>query len=121
METLTGRFGFTVIVTVLEVAGLPVLQARFDVMITYTWSPSAGINEYVAPVPAKTAFLNHSYDGVPPFTGAGVKVTDVPAHTLLAEGSIETLTSGFGFTTMMIVFEVAGLPSLQIRSEVIIT
>jgi hypothetical protein len=45
MDTLTGRFGFTVIVTVLEVAGFPVLQARFDVIITYTWSPFTGIKE----------------------------------------------------------------------------
>ncbi len=29
--TLAGRFGFTVIVTVFEVAGLPVAQVAFDV------------------------------------------------------------------------------------------
>ena len=43
IETLTGRFGFTVMVTVLEVAGLPVLHVISDVMITYTWSLFAGI------------------------------------------------------------------------------
>ena len=42
MVTLTGRFGFTVMVTVLDVAGLPVLQVISDVMTTYTWSLFAG-------------------------------------------------------------------------------
>ena len=32
MLTLAGRFGLTVIVTVFEVAGLPVTQVAFDVM-----------------------------------------------------------------------------------------
>ena len=41
--TLTGRFGFTVIVTVFDVAGLPVVQGAFDVRTTYTWSPVAGV------------------------------------------------------------------------------
>jgi hypothetical protein len=45
IETLTGSNGLTVKVTVPEVAGLPDLQARLEVMITYTWSPSAGIQE----------------------------------------------------------------------------
>jgi hypothetical protein len=34
MLTLTGRFGFTVIVTVFEVAGLPVGQVTLEVIIT---------------------------------------------------------------------------------------
>jgi len=42
IETLTGKFGLTVIVTVLELAGLPVAQVAFDVIITYTWSPLTG-------------------------------------------------------------------------------
>jgi hypothetical protein len=33
-ETLTGRFGFTVIETVLLVAGLPVAQVAFEVSTT---------------------------------------------------------------------------------------
>jgi hypothetical protein len=33
---------FTVMVTVLDVAGLPILQVRLDVIITYTWSPLTG-------------------------------------------------------------------------------
>ena len=43
IETLTGKTGSTVMVTVLEVAGLPDLQVRLDVIITYTWSPLTGI------------------------------------------------------------------------------
>ena len=34
IETLTGKTGLTFMVTVLEVAGLPDMQDKFDVMIT---------------------------------------------------------------------------------------
>ena len=36
--TLTGRFGFTVMVTVLDVAGLPVAQVALDVNTQVTTS-----------------------------------------------------------------------------------
>jgi len=36
--TLTGRFGFTVMVTVLDVAGLPVAQVAFEVNTQVTTS-----------------------------------------------------------------------------------
>lgn len=114
MDTLTGRFGFTVIVTVLEVAGLPVLQARFDVMITYTWSPFTGIQEYVTPVPAEAPFLNHWYDGVPPFTGVAVKVADAPAQTGLAEGTTETLTGSKGLVVTVTVLVGSGPPQVPV-------
>ena len=39
IETLTGKFGFTVIVTVLDVAGLPVAQVALDVNTHVTTSP----------------------------------------------------------------------------------
>jgi hypothetical protein len=39
--TLTGRFGLTVIVTVLEVAGLPVTQVTFEVITQDTVLPFA--------------------------------------------------------------------------------
>jgi len=45
IEMLTGRFGFTVIVIVLDVAGLPVGQIALDVKIQDTWSPEKGIYE----------------------------------------------------------------------------
>ena len=37
------NIGLTVIVTILEVAGLPVAHARLDVRTTYIWSPVAGV------------------------------------------------------------------------------
>jgi hypothetical protein len=39
--TLTGRFGLTVMVTVLDVAGLPVAQVAFEVRMHATRSPFA--------------------------------------------------------------------------------
>jgi hypothetical protein len=44
-ETLTGRFGLTVIVTVFDVAGLPLAQAAFEVRIHVTRSLFNGIYE----------------------------------------------------------------------------
>jgi hypothetical protein len=41
IETLTGRFGFTVMVTVLEVAGLPVAQTAFEVIVQVMVFPFA--------------------------------------------------------------------------------
>jgi hypothetical protein len=38
MLTLTGKFGFTVIVSVFDVAGLPVAQVAFDVSMQVTRS-----------------------------------------------------------------------------------
>ena len=43
METLTGRFGFTVMVTVLEVAGFPVVQISLEVSTQVIASPIDGI------------------------------------------------------------------------------
>ena len=58
MVTLTGRFGFTVVVIVFEVAGFPVGQVTLDVRTQYTASPVVRpVVAYVAaPVPT----------GVPP-------------------------------------------------------
>ena len=40
-ETLAGRFGLTVIVTALDVAGLPVAQIALEVITQVTWFPFA--------------------------------------------------------------------------------
>ena len=52
-----------------------------------------------------------------------MKVTEVPAQTGLAEGATDTLTGSSGFTVMVTVFEVAGLPlgqvALEVRTQVI--
>ena len=50
-----------------------------------------------------------------------VKVTDVPAHIVVAVAAILTLTGKFGFTVVTIVLLVAGLPVAQSAFEVIIT
>ena len=50
--------------------------------------------------------------------GVAVKVTEVPAHTGFAEAAIETLTGSSGFTVMVRVLEVAGLPVGQVALEV---
>jgi hypothetical protein len=42
MDTLTGNNGFTVIVTVFEVAGFPVVQVAFEVSTQVTVLPLAG-------------------------------------------------------------------------------
>jgi hypothetical protein len=43
MKMLTGRFGFTVMVTALEVAGLPVAQVALEVSTQVTMFPFAGV------------------------------------------------------------------------------
>jgi hypothetical protein len=59
-ETLTGTVGFTVIVTVFDVAGLPVVQDALDVRITFTWSLLTGVYVKLALfVPAFTPFTCH--------------------------------------------------------------
>ena len=61
----------------------------------------------------------HWYVGVePPFTGVAVKVTELPVQTGFAEGLTEMLTGSRGFTFMVTVFEVAGLPLGQVALEV---
>lgn len=53
IDTLTGNTGFTVIVNVLDVAGLPAVQVALEVTTQETASLLAGLNEYeafVAPV-----------------------------------------------------------------------
>ena len=49
-----------------------------------------------------------------------MKVTLVPAHMVVADAEILTLAVRMGFTTMVSVVEVAGLPVTQVALEVII-
>ena len=46
-----------------------------------------------------------------------MKVTEVPAHTGLAEAATDTLTGSSGFTVMFTVFDMAGLPVGQVATE----
>ena len=45
-------------------------------------------------------------------------MTEVPEHTGFAETATETLTGNSGFTVMVTIFEVAGLPVGQVALEV---
>ena len=121
IATLTGRIGLTVIVMALDVAGLPVGHAMFDVSKQSTMLPLTGVNEYVALVAPATVvpFTRHWYAGdVPPLVGVAVKVTDVPEQTGFAEAVITTLTAETGLTVMVIVFDVAGFPDGQLMFDV---
>ena len=56
---------------------------------------------------------------MPPFVGVAVNVTLVPEQIAPAgTAAILTLTGKFGFTVMVIAFEVAGLPVGQVAFEV---
>ena len=46
------------------------------------------------------------------------KVTEVPAQTGLLDGEIKTLTGRFGLTTIVTVFDVAGLLVAQVALDV---
>ena len=46
------------------------------------------------------------------------KVTEVPLQTGLLDGEIKTLTGRFGLTTIVTVFDAAGLPVAQVALEV---
>ena len=50
--------------------------------------------------------------------GVAVKVTLVPTQILFCEAPMEILTGSKGFTIILMVLEVAGLPVAQVASEV---
>ena len=52
-------------------------------------------------------------------TGVAVNVTEVPVQIVVADAAMLTLTGLFGFTVMLTVFEVAGLPVVQVSEDVI--
>jgi len=51
---------------------------------------------------------------LPPFVGVAVKVMEVSAHTGFADATTDTLTGYDGVTTIVIVFDDAGLPEAQL-------
>ena len=61
MLTLAGKFGFTVMVTVFEVAGEPVTQVALDVITHFTASALASVLELYVEllVPTFTPFSFH--------------------------------------------------------------
>ncbi len=50
--------------------------------------------------------------------GVAVKVTGVPAHTFVAEGTMAMLTGSSGFTVSVNAFDKAGVPVAQSAFEV---
>jgi hypothetical protein len=65
-------------------------------------------------VPVFTPFTFHWYDGVvPPFIGVAVKVTDDPGQKGLDDAAMVTPAGRFELTIIVIMFDVAGLPSGQ--------
>ena len=116
---------FTVIVMVVEEAGLPVGQVTFDVSTQYTGMlPLAKLLVVYVEVVlfcTEEPLTYQLYEGdVPPLVGVVVKVTLVPEH-IVEEGLTEplTLTALFAFTVIVIVLEDAGLPVAQVIFEVI--
>jgi hypothetical protein len=74
---------------------------------------------FVAPV-TLFPFTFHWYAGeAPPLMPVAVKVTDVPAQIGFAEAAMETLTGFNGLTVIATVLEVAGLPEVQTKLDVI--
>ena len=94
IETLTGSTGLTVIVTGVEVAGLPDGQVAFEVRMQVTTSLLTGVYEKpVLFVPVLLPFTCHWYAGAdPPLTGVAVKVAGLPWHTGLISAAMDTLT-----------------------------
>ena len=124
--TLTGKFGFTVMVIVFDVAGLPVAQVALEVSCTLIASPFTNVDDTyvtaVSPLIGVTP-LYHWYVGAPPpLVGVAVKVTSVPAHIVLpGAAAIVTLTGKFGFTVIVIVFDVAVVEVMQVPPVTVIS
>jgi hypothetical protein len=120
-ETLTGRLGFTVMLTVLEVAGLPDAQPSLDVRTQLTISPFTKVEvvKVLLFEPTLPPFSFHWYVGEePPFVGVAVNVTSLPWQTGFAEGAIVIPTATIELTVIVTAFEVAGLPETQFALEV---
>jgi hypothetical protein len=104
----------------LELAGFDDAHNTPEVNIHETESPFTGVQVYeILFAPTLIQFTIHWYAGeTPPLTGMAVKVTGVPSSTGFPEASMETLTGSTGFTVMVTVLEVAGLPEIQVALEV---
>lgn len=94
--------GRTVMLTLASTV-LGAAQVAVDVITTFTTSLLFNV-ELVKPalfVPAGDPFTYHWYDGLPPFVGVAVKVTDVPGQILLALAATLTEGTGAGNTLMV--------------------
>jgi hypothetical protein len=114
--------GLTVIVTEFEVAGFPLIQLAFEVTIQLIMSPFARVEfVYVELLPPSlTPLIFHWKLGeLPPLTGVAVKVTSSPEQIGFEDAEILILTGRLGLTVIVMVFDVAGLPLIQLALEVI--
>jgi hypothetical protein len=120
MEMPAGRVALTTIVTEALVAGFPIVHGSDEVTSQVTISPFVGtyVNTALFPLIAFTALTFHWYTGIaPPFRAVAVKSTEVPAQTGFTDGETVTETGKTEFTTMTIIFEVAGLFEIQMTND----
>jgi hypothetical protein len=99
----------------LLVAVAGVAHIAFEVSITLTTWPLVKVVLVkillVVGVPWLTPFICHWYSGlVPPLVGVALKVTDVLLQIEVAEATILTEGVTKGFTVIVTVLDVAGLP-----------
>lgn len=118
MLILATTLGFTVIVTVFEVAGDPDKQGvAFEVITQVTVFPFAReLFEYVVLlVPTFVPFNFHWYEGVvPPLVGVAVNVTFVPEQIFVALALILTLAGKVGLMVTLVVLK---LPITVLQPE----
>jgi len=70
-------------------------------------------------VPTFIELTCHWYAGnIPPFTGFAVNETEVPEQTGFASADMEMVTGRLGLIVITTILLVAGLPEVQVRSEV---
>jgi hypothetical protein len=120
IETDGTTTGLTVIVTEFDVTEVGEAQEAVDVITQVTTSPwDKVVLVYVVPVPTFPPFTFHWYAGVPPFTGVGVNVTDVPAQIVVAEALIVTDGVTVVFTVIVTLLDVAVVGEAQAAVEVI--
>src|SRR5947208_2872192 len=90
----------------LEVAGLPVGQGEIlevSTQVTISLFASVVVVNRLLLVPALFTPIFHWYDGLaPPLTGVAVKVTEVPAHIVVADAAMVTLTGVLAFTVAVV-------------------
>ena len=121
IEILTGSSGFTEIINGFETAGLPVTQVRLDIRVHVTTSPLTGKKVKVGLIAPGIIipFTLHCSMGVgPPLTGTAVKVNASPAQSVAGDAEIAMLTGSCELTDLVIVFEIAGFPVMQVPLEV---
>jgi hypothetical protein len=119
METLAARTVLTVMVMGTEVAGLPLIHAALEVITTVTTSLFEGVYENEALLePASVPFTFHWNEGFePPLLVVALKLTSVPAQTVVVAVDTETPTGRIGLTIMVIGLAEAGFPETQVSLE----